>query len=271
MVLVDDCSPDESWAVMKSLKPTYPELKLARLSRNSGQHDALLCGFSLAKGDLVVTMDDDLEHRPEEIPKLVDAVERGYDLVIADASQSRNRFMGGVGGNVVDGILRHVFELPSGFALTSFRAVRRHVIDGALEMGGSFPYITAMLLANSSKRANVKVAPGERQYGKSNYTFFRSTHLALNLIFSYSVYPVYFVMLLCLVAVSMAVFLAGVAIYNTIVYGAYVPGWASLMSVVSLLNGLVLLSLVILGAYISRLYRHVIFGRGRYRIREIDE
>jgi len=76
-VLVDDCSQDETWAVLGQLKGTYPNLKIARLLRNSGQHNAILCGFTLVTGDVIVTMDDDLQNPPEEIPKLVEAIDSG--------------------------------------------------------------------------------------------------------------------------------------------------------------------------------------------------
>src|SRR5947208_8923073 len=124
IILVDDFSPDDSWSVLLQLKQQHPtSLKIVRLARNSGQHNALLCGFSLSKSDILVTMDDDLQHPPEEIPKLITAIEQGYDLAIASYDLKKHRALRNTGGALIDRIQRDLFNLPSDFRLTSFAGV----------------------------------------------------------------------------------------------------------------------------------------------------
>src|SRR5437773_6102071 len=90
VVLVDDCSPDDTWTVLKNLKEDRPWLKIAHLLRNAGQHNAILCGFTIAEGEVVVTMDDDLQNPPEEVHKLIAAIDQGYDLAIAAYDTKRH-------------------------------------------------------------------------------------------------------------------------------------------------------------------------------------
>lgn len=270
IICVDDCSKDESWSVLLELKQRYEErIRIVQLLVNSGQHNAILCGFSLVTGDVVVTMDDDLQNPPEEIPKLVAAVDDGYDLVIgAYDSKKHTRFRNWSGGGI-DWLLRRIFDLPRDFQLTSFRAVRRSAIDQVNEMGGLFPYVTAMLLANASKRKNVPVEHHARLAGRSNYTMSRSLSLAANLILSYSSYPVFFVAGICLL--SMLLFAASgvLTIYLFLTQGSSVPGWTSLVVVMSFFNSLTLLCLFVFAIYLARFHHQLTRTRTGYRIGRI--
>jgi glycosyltransferase involved in cell wall biosynthesis len=272
IILVDDGSPDSSWEVLKKLKQSYgPVVKIASLLKNSGQHNALLCGFSLVSGDVVITMDDDLQNPPEEIPKLLEAVERGYDLVIgAYESKEHGRFRN-FGGRLVDATIRRIFALPRTFQLTSFRAARRFVVDHACELSGGFPYITCMLLASATKCRNVVVRHDPRMFGHSTYTLRRSVLLVLNLLFSYSPYPLYFVGTVCAAAILASLGYGTMTLYRAAAYGIAVPGWASLMVVTLFFNGLTALCLLVLGVYITRMSRQIISAKPGYSIRDLHE
>jgi polyisoprenyl-phosphate glycosyltransferase len=270
IVLVDDASPDESWSVLKQLKSDYPDtVKIARLLVNSGQHNALLCGLQLSDGDIVVTMDDDLQNPPEEVPKLLQAIDHGYDLVIAAYDSKKHSAIRRTSGQGIDIVLRQIFGLPADFQLTSFRATTRPVVDNVCHMGGVFPYITAMLLANASRYTNVLVRHEPRLFGRSNYTLKRSLILATNLIFSYSPYPLYIVAGLCFLAFLCSM-LFGLAItYRALTSTIPYPGWASTVVIVSFFNGFTLLCLVIFGVYLSRISQQVTKSRVPYTIREL--
>lgn len=270
VICVDDCSRDESWSVLTSLKAQYREhLRIVRLLLNSGQHNAVLCGLSLTRGDIVVTMDDDLQHPPEEVPKLTTAIESGYDLVIGAYTSKRNTSLTSWGGAMIDGLLRRIFNLPDDFQLTSFRAISRAVVENVNEMGGSFPYITAMLLSSASKHKNVLVEHHPRLEGRSNYTISRSLHLAANLIFYYSSYPVQFVALMCMLSV---LFFGGsglVSVYLYLTVGSSVTGWTSIIVIMSLFNSLTLVCLFIFAVYIARFHRQLTRTRSGYRVGQI--
>lgn len=181
--------PDNSWEVLKMLKQGHEKvLKIVRLQVNSGQHDAILCGFSMVTGDVVITMDDDLQNPPEEISKLIGTLEGGYDLVIGAYDSKKHSTARNLSGKIIDWIQRRIFNLPSDFQLTSFRAIRGSVVTHVNGMHGTFPYITSMLFANASKYKNVPVRHDPMRFGASNYNLKRSLLLTTKLIFSYSPY-----------------------------------------------------------------------------------
>lgn len=272
IIMVDDCSPDNSWAVLKKLKEKYPDyLKIVRLLRNSGQHNAILCGFSLARGDIVVTMDDDLQNPPEEVPSLVKAIEEGYDLAIGAYDSKKHSTARNAGGRMIDLILRKIFKLPEGFQLTSFRAVRLSVVKNVCQGGSSFPYISAMLLANTSKCVNVPVKHEERLIGGSNYNLERSLRLAANLILNYSSYPLYFIAVACGAAFLFAMGYGATVVYEALTQGTSVSGWASLIVIMSLFNGILLLCLAVLALYVSRINQQVTHSQITYTIGSIHE
>jgi glycosyltransferase involved in cell wall biosynthesis len=271
LVLVDDCSPDDTWTVLKELKEVRPWLKIAHLLRNSGQHNALLCGFTIAEGKIVVTMDDDLQNPPEEIHKLIAAIDKGYDLAIAAYAAQKRHALKDLGGRLIDTVQRRIFRLPPTFQLTSFRAVRRIIIDNVVQMSGTYPYVTSMLLSHTSKYVNVPVRHDERRFGRSNYTLKRSFLLALNLLLTYSSYPLYLVAALCFVAFAFSASFGLWTLWQAVFHGASVQGWASTIVIVSLLNALILLALVIQGLYLSRLNQQVSRARVSFTIGELHE
>ncbi|HSO35800.1 MAG TPA: glycosyltransferase family 2 protein, partial [Labilithrix sp.] len=218
IVCVDDHSPDGSWAVLTELKASRPQMKIARLAKNSGQHNAVLCALTLTTGDIVVTMDDDLQHPPEEVPKLVRAVEAGPELVIgAYEGTKKHSALRNAGGGIVDATLRRIFHLDRTVELTSFRAMTRSLVDRVKNTYTAYPYITALLLSHSGSFANVTVRHEPRKEGRSNYTTAKSLKLALNLILTYSSYPAILISSLCA-----CVFVALVAYSSYILYLALV-------------------------------------------------
>ena len=272
VILVEDCSPDRSWEVLKELKGRHPEhLRILRLLRNSGQHNAILCGFSLCRGEVVVTMDDDLQNPPEEIPKLLKAIDAGFDLAIGAYDSKKHSALRNTSGDLIDSVNRRIFGLPPEFSLTSFRAAREVVVKNACQMGGVFPYVTSMLLSHTSKYVNVPVRHDPRPVGKSNYNLKRSLLLAANLIFSYSSLPVTMVGWLCAIAFMFSVWFGTYVFVSVLINGPAVPGWASTIVIVSFFNALILLCLFIFGMYLSRLNQQVTRSRVSFTISEMHD
>lgn len=271
IICIDDHSPDNAWQVLKSLKVQYSRtLKIVRLLVNSGQHNAILCGLRLSQGAIVVTMDDDLQNPPEEIPKLIAAIDQGFDLVIGAYDSKKHSSVRNTSGSFIDWLLRQIFDLPSNFQLTSFRATRRIVVDNVCRMGGVFPYITAMLFSNATNYTNVWVRHDPRPYGRSSYNLKRSFILAANLVFSYSSYPLYFVAFLCFIAFLCTILFSTVVAFMALLQKT-TPGWASTIIIVSLFNGFTLLCLVIFGIYLSRISQQITRTRTSYTISELHE
>ncbi len=254
IILVDDRSPDDTWAVAQRLKAQHGRpLKIVRLLKNSGQHNALLCGLHLAHGSIVVTMDDDLQNPPEEIPKLIAAIESGYDLAIGAYERKEHTAARNFGGDLIDRVLRGIFDLPSDFQLTSFRAARRPVVENVCRMSGVYPYITAMLLSHASNQVNVPVRHEPRRHGSSGYNLRRSLSLAANLILNYSSWPLHLVGALCFAAFCFSLGFGAWVFARALLHDTSVPGWASTVVIISFFNALTLLCLYVFGLYLSRL------------------
>lgn len=272
VVIVDDASPDGTWGVLQDLTARHPDfLRAVRLARNSGQHNAILCGFSMARGDVVVTMDDDLQNPPEEIPRLIAPITKGYDLAIGAYDSKKHSAMRNAGGGMIDGLLRRIFRLDQDFQLTSFRAVRAAIVRSVCGMGGSYPYVTAMLLANTSKCVNVPVRHDARKHGSSNYNLRRSLRLAANLIFSYTSYPLYAIAAMSALAFLFAGLFGMTVFLRALVAGSSVAGWASTIIAVSFFQGVLLFCMAILALYVSRINQQLSRNRQTYTIGEIVE
>lgn len=258
VILVDDGSPDDTWGAMETAYEKYGErLRCIRLASNVGQHAALTVGLGAVSPDaeIVITMDDDLQHPPESIPELVSAVEAGADLVIASYDEKQHDGLRNAGGSVIDWTLRSIYRLPKHFQLTSFRAFRKYLADQVASAETHFPYVTAMLLSATTRVRNVPVSHAPRIDGQSGYGVLKSIRLAANLYFTYSKYPLYLVL-----------GLAGFSFLLTLGLGMWVsigalrgnwtvPGWASLMAVVSFGNSITLACMSIFGVYVSRFHR----------------
>lgn len=272
IVLVDDCSPDDSWPVLTRLKARHPRhLRIVRLQRNSGQHNAILCGFSVVRGQVIITMDDDLQNPPEEIPKLLEKISQGFDLVIGAYEEKQHSSVRNASGGLVDRVIRLMFNLPSDFQLTSFRAVRRPVVDNVKEMGGVFPYVTTMLFSHTSKYANTLVRHDPRKHGTSNYNLTRSVRLAGNLLLSYSTLPVMLVGFLCLGAFAFSVVFGTWVLIRALLQGSAVAGWASTIVVLSFFNATTLMCMFIFAMYLSRMNQQLTRSRVSYTIAELHD
>jgi glycosyltransferase involved in cell wall biosynthesis len=272
IIIVDDCSPDDTWLVLKKLKPDHPKLKIVRLLKNCGQHNALLCGFSIARGDVVVTMDDDLQNLPEDIPKLIAAIDAGFDLAIGSYATKKHSRWRNFAGNMIDNLQRRIFNLPHDFQLTSFRAVRKGVTDNVVAMGGAFPYITAMLLSHTTRNINVPVHHETRFSGQSNYTLKRSLLLAANLLLNYSPYPLYVGAALCFCVLGVSMLLSLWLAWNAFMPASCsIPDGAGTIAAIAFFNGLVLLALVVQSLYIYRLYQQFTRSQASFSIGELHE
>jgi undecaprenyl-phosphate 4-deoxy-4-formamido-L-arabinose transferase len=171
VIVVDDGSYDDTYRVLVEKTKVYPSMKAIRLQENVGQQNALLCGIRQSSGHVLVTMDDDLQHPPEEIPTLVYAIGQGLELVYAEPEGKICALNRNLGSRFRDLLFDHLFELPQGIRLHSFRAVDGPLAREAARSAGAFFYLSAALLKHNPRVGNVKVALYPRPVGKSNYTY----------------------------------------------------------------------------------------------------
>lgn len=270
IILVDDASQDESWQVLQRLHAKDTNIKIIRLMRNFGQQNALLCGFKQARGEFVITMDDDLQHPPEEIPKLMTKIEEGHDVVIGALISKQDNTTKKIGRRLVDWINRSVFNKPKDLKLSSFRILRQAVVKAIGQIHTPYPYLTGMIFSVTRNVASVDVIHRPRQHGQSNYNLKKLIALAFNLLIHYSALPL---RLITFVGVTVAAgsFLLGLYfIFKKMFVGQVVPGWTTLVVLLSFFNGLLMVALSVLGEYLVRLLGEV-SNRPQYVIREMKE
>lgn len=170
VVGVDDGSRDDTFRALVEKTRMYPSMRAIRLQENVGQQNALLCGIRQTQGDVIITMDDDLQHPPEEIPILLGALEGELDLVYACSDQKICRLDRSWGSKLRDLLFSHLFAKPESLTLHSFRAVKGDLAREATQEAGAFFYLSAALMQRKPRMGNVSVALYPRTVGQSNYT-----------------------------------------------------------------------------------------------------
>jgi undecaprenyl-phosphate 4-deoxy-4-formamido-L-arabinose transferase len=257
LVFVEDGSPDDSWRVLESLRQRHPERIVAvQLMRNYGQHNALMCGFRRSRGGLIVTMDDDLQNPPEEIPKLIEAIKRGdYDLVYGSYGGKKHSPWRNLSSGVVNAFYRRVFR--SSITVTSFRIIRRPLLESIFPYHLNFTFIDGLLAWNTQRIGEVPVEHRPRAAGRSGYSLGKLVLLALNLFTNFSLLPLQLVSLVGLLTALLGLSVAVVYLVRYLLSEITVPGYASTIIAILVLGGVQLLSLGIMGEYLGRLHLNV--------------
>ena len=268
IILVNDGSQDESWNVLSRLARDFREVVSINLLKNYGQHHANLCGFREAKGDYLITMDDDLQIPPEEIGKLISTIKNDYDLVIGRFDSKQHSFIRRTGSSFVGWLNRKVFEVKKNITLTNFRIIRRDVADRVCRDRSFSPYIPGLLLRYSAKRCNVMVRHQPRQVGKSNYTWRKILRLVTTILFNHSSIPLRYGSALGFVVASGSFLLGSYYLAYALINGTVAPGWATLVVLIAFFNGILILLLSTIGEYLIRILRDV-SSQNAYEISEI--
>ncbi len=257
LVLVDDASPDDSWQVLRELQAAHPDRLVAiQLMRNYGQHNALMCGFRHARGEIVVTMDDDLQNPPEEIPKLLEAMRQGgLDLVYGRYSSKKHSTWRNAGSSLAGGFYRLVFG--NSVQVTAFRAIHRALLTTIFSYDLNFTFIDGLLAWNTQRIGQVDVDHQPRGTGRSGYSARKLMVLALNLFTNFSLLPLQVVSAMGLVVSGAGFLLAIYYLVMALLSRIAVPGYASIIIAVLIIGGTQLLALGIIGEYLGRLHLNV--------------
>lgn len=253
IIAVNDGSRDGVWEVLEKKAVENPNLIAIDLLKNYGQHTAVFEGLKVAKGMYVVTIDDDLQNPPEEIPPILAKAREGHDLVFGRFRQKRHALYRRLGTKVVDWMNRRVFGKPKDLVLTNFRAIRRDVVDRMVSYQGAYPYIPGLALMYSRKPANLLVEHEPRRVGASGYSMGKILELVFRILFNYSSFPLRFVSTIGLLVTAGAFLLTGFLFLRAVIVGTTVPGWASVAVMLSFFNGVTLLIISMLGEYVVRL------------------
>lgn len=254
IILVDDESGDRSWDVVSDLSRDHEAVRGIGLLRNFGQHNALLAGIRAARYPLVVTMDDDLQHPPEEIPKLLAALEKGVDVVYGVPSSLTHSVPRDLMSMATKLVLRHAMRADVARSVSAFRLFRTH-LRAAFD-GYDSPYVAidALLTWGTRRFAAVTVEHRPRPYGRSNYTLRRLVRHALTLVTGFSTLPLRFASLLGIASFVFGLGILAWVIAGYFVFGRVVPGFAFLASTIAVFGGVQFLALGLIGEYLARMF-----------------
>lgn len=267
IILVNDNSRDGSWEVIKKLAEQNSDIRGIRLMRNYGQHSALLAGIIKAKYEVIVTLDDDLQHPPEEIPKLLDKLNQDYDIVYGKPDERSHDFWRNVTSWLLKVILKVALGANIAKHLSSFRAFHTNLREGFEGFTDAKLSIDVLLSWSAARVTHVMVQHDARRVGSSQYTLRRLVVLALTIMTGYSTLP-----LRVASAVGLLTSLFGISMFFYVVLRRlletdYVPGFTFIASEIALFAGLQLFAIGIIGEYLARLHFRTM-GKPAFVIRD---
>jgi polyisoprenyl-phosphate glycosyltransferase len=257
VILVDDASPDNSWGVMRDINSKNKNIKILSLTKNFGQHPAILCGLHHITGDIVITMDDDLQHPPEEIPKLINALleDNKIDVVIGRYLDKKHNFIRNFGTFVINVLTSKIFNKDRNLKLTSFRAMRAVTAQNILKYKTVSPRIGQILLMVTNNIVNVNVRHDIRKTGKSGYSLSRLFKDFLDNILSNSALPLKLVTYIGFISFAFAIFLTIVYLYKYFFVGIQIQGWTTVILLLLTFFGFLFFSIGIIGEYLIRILK----------------
>ena len=254
IIMVEDSGGDGSWDTICALAKSDKRVRGIRLMRNFGQHSALLCGIRAARYETIVTMDDDLQHPPEEIPKLLNKLREGYDVVYGTPEKERHGLMRDMASLATKIALQSVMGAKTARRVSAFRAFHTRIRDAFSYYRGPFVSIDVLLTWGATRFTCAPVSHARRKIGKSNYTFGGLLIHAFNMMTGFSTIPLQLASLTGFVFMFMGIAVLIYVITRYLIAGRIVPGFPFLASIIAIFSGAQLFALGIIGEYLARMY-----------------
>lgn len=255
LILVNDKSPDGSWEKIVDLSKIDSRVKGISLKKNSGQDNAIMAGLGFATGDYVVVMDDDLQHSPADIIKLLHACSAGtFDICYGLFSSKRQSLWKNIGSKLNEYVAELFLKKPKGLYLSPFKIIRGTLVKEIIQYKGPFPYLDGIVLSLTSNITQIELAHHKRQEGKGNYNLVRSVSVFLKHVTGYSLYPLRIATIVGVLAAAFSFLLGVFFLVDYLTNDSHVEGWITLVLLSVFFNGLILVCLGLIGEYIGRIY-----------------
>ena len=256
IVLINDSSSDGSDAVCKDLQSYFPDtITYGRLSRNFGEHNAVMAGLNQARGEYIVIMDDDFQNPPEEVPKLLAELRKGYDVVYCQYPEKSDSIFRNLGSYLNGSMARVILDKPANLYLSSFKAMNRFLVNELIMHKSPTPYLDAIILRITRNIGTVEVRHDRRRDGNSGYTLKKLTALWGDMVVSYSLIPLRILALAGLILTLLGVYSVGDMLVKNLLPSLRDPSDLEELTSVSLFfRGFQLFATGILGEYVGRIY-----------------
>lgn len=258
LILVEDCGGDNSWEVMQSLRRADGRVKIIRLTKNFGQHNALMCGLSIATGQYVITMDDDLQNPPEEIEKLINTIlDSDYDAVYGVPEKKKQSLLRKLSSNFYSYLNAIMFRHVSGLRISNFRIISKPVVDQILQINTPNPIVGYLILKVTERIGTVIVEQHERAHGNTTYSIGKLfTHFLNGLLYN-STLPLRMVSIFGVVCLASTVILGLYYLLDFLSGGVGVSGFTTLVLLILFFSGIIMFSIGIIGEYLLRIVQEV--------------
>lgn len=267
VLFINDGSQDNSWQVIQELVKKDSHVFAINLMRNYGQHNALLCGIRQAKFDLIVTLDDDLQHDPALIPVLLDKLNEGYEVVYGAPAAEKHGVWRDLASVITKATLSTVMNAKSARHVSAFRVFYTYLRDAFINYQGPSVSLDVLLTWGTSKFGYVEIPHHKREIGKSNYTFKKLVIHALNLLTGFSTIPLRMATGIGFLFLFFGIVIFLYVLIRFLIQGGVVPGFTFLASVIVIFSGVQLFTLGIMGEYMARMHFRLM-DKPTYTIRE---
>jgi glycosyltransferase involved in cell wall biosynthesis len=247
IILINDGSKDDSEKVCLTLSEQFENITFLSLRKNFGEFNAVMCGLNHTKGDYTVIIDDDFQNPPSEIIKLLETAQKGdFDVVYGQYDEKKHTSFRNFGSRFVNQITTSLFKKPQDLYLSSFKLIKKDVVEEICKYKGPYPYIDGLVFNITDNVGKVTVLHNDRHHGESNYTAKKLASLFLNIIFGYSLLPVRLAMFLGFLSTLIAIILSILQFLNIVDY--------PIRLVVLFVGGVQLISIGIVGEYIGKTF-----------------
>lgn len=258
VILVEDQGGDGSWDVIQGLSAEYGWVHGFQLMRNYGQHSALLCGIRAASFEVIVTMDDDLQHPTKHIKDLVDKLAEGYDVVYGKPEREQHGLLRNMASLMTKMVLQGAMGAETARSLSAFRAFRTRLRQSFADFRGPLVNIDVLLTWGTTNFAAVPVPHSPRTIGASNYTFRKLLAHTFNMVTGFSTLPLRFASLLGLIMTAFGFLILVYIIFSQVfAFQFEVPGFTFTASIISIFAGAQMFTLGIIGEYLARMHLRI--------------
>ena len=254
IVLVNDCSPDNVWDVITMISQKRNDIKALSFSKNFGQHAALMAGYRIASGDVIVSLDDDGQTPVNQTFELIDKLNEGYDVVYARYHKLKESFWRRCGSWLSNKMSEVLIDKPKGILGSSFYVMKSFVTKEMIKYTNSYPFVGGLVFRSTKSIGNVYVEHRERKEGQSGYTFFKLLKLWMNGFTAFSVVPLRASSLVGVICAVIGFFFGIVTIIRKVAVPDISVGWSSTVAIMLFIGGLIMLMLGMIGEYLGRVY-----------------
>ena len=267
IILVNDGSRDASWKAIERIARQNARVRGLNLMRNYGQHNALLCGIRAARYEVVVTLDDDLQNPPEEIPVLLERLADGFDVVYGQPENEQHGFVRDCASQITKLVLERSMGSEVARQISAFRAFRTQLRGAFADYRGTFVSIDVLLTWATTRFAAVRVSHLPRKVGASNYSMRQLITHALNMVTGFTTLPLQLASMTGFFCTFFGILVLAWVLGRTLIFGSSVPGFAFLASIIAIFSGAQLFGIGIIGEYLSRMHARAL-DRPAYVVRD---